>query len=214
MSSRWLLVIAFLAVLSGLAASQLPKQAASKPELEAAVLLASPQTIEKPAAEYQQLLQNKPDHWRLALLGYTSCPDICPTTLLALSRVYQALQEIVPTRVLFITADPGRDNPYITRQYSRYFHADFESLSIDHARLGLLSEQLLLSYEQPRHENGANYYTVVHSAAIAVIAPNGQLFAIIKPSISADQLVHVDDQTLLRDFKKITDYFQKTEGSQ
>lgn len=50
----------------------------------------------------------------LISFGYTSCPDICPTTLLEISMTLDRLgvdaRKIQP---LFITLDPERDSPQV-----------------------------------------------------------------------------------------------------
>ena len=46
----------------------------------------------------------------LVFFGYTSCPDVCPTTLSELLKVQQILGEDAAfTQVVFITVDPERD---------------------------------------------------------------------------------------------------------
>src|SRR5690606_8542472 len=55
--------------------------------------------------------------------GYTSCPDVCPTTLAAVSAMLRALgpaaDEVAP---LFVSVDPQRDSPRRLRDYLEYFH--------------------------------------------------------------------------------------------
>jgi protein SCO1 len=61
--------------------------------------------------------------------GYTQCPDVCPTTLLDLHRMMEALgdnaQEV---SVAFITVDPENDTPEKMIDYLRYFDASFIGL--------------------------------------------------------------------------------------
>src|SRR5690348_13373707 len=56
--------------------------------------------------------------WVLAFFGYTSCPDICPTTLFDIA---QALAQLGPlaarVRPVFISVDPQRDTPKMLREY-------------------------------------------------------------------------------------------------
>jgi protein SCO1 len=49
----------------------------------------------------------------LIFFGYTSCPDVCPTTLSKLSEVYLHLgDDSKRVKTLYITVDPGRDTPF------------------------------------------------------------------------------------------------------
>src|SRR5690349_12843358 len=50
--------------------------------------------------------------------GYTSCPDVCPTTL---AELRQALDELgsqaEQVQVVFVTVDPERDTPERVQEY-------------------------------------------------------------------------------------------------
>jgi protein SCO1/2 len=59
---------------------------------------------------------------RLLFFGYTSCPDICPTTLSKLTRVYRQLEpEGDEVLTLFVSVDPTRDTPEKLAEYLGYF---------------------------------------------------------------------------------------------
>jgi protein SCO1/2 len=62
----------------------------------------------------------------LLFFGYTSCPDVCPTTMLdiglALGRLDPEVAEQV--QVVFVTTDPATDTPDVLRQYLDRFDAD------------------------------------------------------------------------------------------
>ncbi|MBF0335185.1 MAG: SCO family protein [Alphaproteobacteria bacterium] len=49
----------------------------------------------------------------LVYFGYTFCPDFCPTSLAAIGRALELLDEAETARVapLFVTLDPERDTP-------------------------------------------------------------------------------------------------------
>ena len=50
-------------------------------------------------------------HWSLVFFGFTSCPDVCPTTLTVVNGVVERLEEegAEQPQVVFITVDPARD---------------------------------------------------------------------------------------------------------
>ena len=53
-------------------------------------------------------------HWTLVFLGFTHCPDVCPTTLAQLAQAqkqWAALPDPTRPRVLFVSVDPERDTP-------------------------------------------------------------------------------------------------------
>src|SRR5271165_4949594 len=51
--------------------------------------------------------------------GFTHCPNVCPTTLSDLAKVYQALpaKDREKVQVLFVSVDPQRDKPETMKNY-------------------------------------------------------------------------------------------------
>src|SRR5262245_44005123 len=66
----------------------------------------------------------------LISFGYTSCPDVCPTTLVELSQVRARLGDAAKrVRVVFITLDPERDTPERLSIYTKAFDPTFIGLT-------------------------------------------------------------------------------------
>src|SRR4249919_3549011 len=60
-------------------------------------------------------------HWTLVFLGFTHCPDVCPTTLAQLAQAqnqWQGLPDSTRPRVLFVSVDPDRDTPDRIGEYA------------------------------------------------------------------------------------------------
>src|SRR5690606_40899229 len=54
----------------------------------------------------------------LMFFGYASCPDVCPTTMAALSQVMEELGEARENvQIVFISVDPHRDTPDVLQAY-------------------------------------------------------------------------------------------------
>ena len=67
----------------------------------------------------------------IVFFGYTSCPDICKTTM---SDLASALNRVTPetrakVQVLLITVDPARDTPAVLRSYLARFDPSFIGLT-------------------------------------------------------------------------------------
>src|SRR5579862_3996206 len=61
----------------------------------------------------------------LIFFGYTSCPDVCPTTLSKLSSVQKQLgPDATRVKTLYITVDPDRDTPAVLKADLGYFDLD------------------------------------------------------------------------------------------
>ena len=121
-------------------------------------------------------------HWTVVFLGFTHCPDICPTTLADLSKV-QTIWETLPSdtrpRVLFVSVDPERDTPKAIAEYAAFFHKDTLTATAKEPVLTEFVQSLALVYAKMPLENGD--YTMDHSATIVVLNPLGNEVGIIRP---------------------------------
>lgn len=65
----------------------------------------------------------EPDGLRLVYFGYTTCPDVCPTTLSDVKKVLADLPQADRDRIQVdvITIDPGRDMPEKLAEYVERF---------------------------------------------------------------------------------------------
>jgi protein SCO1 len=62
--------------------------------------------------------------WSMVFLGFTSCPDVCPTTLQLLSAVARDPASGVAAgamQIVFVSVDPARDTPERLREYLQSF---------------------------------------------------------------------------------------------
>ncbi|MEO5628535.1 MAG: SCO family protein [Thermomonas sp.] len=134
-------------------------------------------------------------HWTLVFLGFTHCPDVCPTTLAQLAsaqKQWAALPEATRPRVLFVSADPDRDTPKITGDYAHAFHADSLAATAPVATLEAFARSLSLVFMKVAGPSGgADDYSIDHSASMIVLDPQGRMAGVIVPpfdpkAISAD----------------------------
>jgi len=107
--------------------------------------------------------------------GYTSCPDVCPTTLYTLKRVHaQLTTQADQVRFVLITVDPDRDTMERMAVYVPNFEPSFIGLT------GTLSElePVWKSYGVYRAKQAGGTalgYLVDHSSRIYVIDTHGNL---------------------------------------
>lgn len=122
-----------------------------------------------------QSLQGK---WSLIFIGFTSCPDICPTTMGKLAAAYDALNEEAPLQVIFISVDPERDSQAKLADYIAFFNPEFIAATAPHKELFPLTRQLGMIYAMVGEGED---YTVDHSASMVLLDPQGRKTAVIKP---------------------------------
>lgn len=130
-------------------------------------------------------------HWTVVFLGFTTCPDVCPTTLMTLSGAQQrwtALPQATRPRVLLISVDPERDTPQRLGEYARAFHPDTLAATGDIPSLEKLATSLGFVFRKApgdTFETNPEDYSVDHSANLAVLNPQGQLVGLIRPPFDA-----------------------------
>ncbi|GLX78712.1 photosynthetic protein synthase I [Thalassotalea insulae] len=141
--------------------------------------------------------------WSWVFFGYTSCPDVCPTTMQELNFYYDDLKAIADNvQILLVSVDPNRDSLDKLAQYVAYFNPEFTALTADHSVLFPFARNLGLMYaisDDDRHDS----YLVDHSASIVLINPQGKIAAIFKPQHELGQLPTVSGEHLVSDFDKI-----------
>ncbi|MBL4942569.1 MAG: SCO family protein [Colwellia sp.] len=143
--------------------------------------------------------------WSLVFFGYTSCPDVCPTTLQNLGFIYDDLKAIASnSQVLLVTVDPQRDTQEKLNQYITYFNPEFIALRGGHEVLFPFSRSLGLMYAI--NGEGDNYL-VDHSASLVLINPDGNIVAIFKPEQALGKVPSIDNDKLLSDYQKIVDLY-------
>ena len=149
------------------------------------------------------------EHWSWVFFGYTSCPDVCPTTLQELNFIYDELKAIANNnQVLLVSVDPKRDSQEKLASYIGYFNPEFKALYGDHGRLFPFARNLGLMYAiteagSDNHGESPTSYLVDHSASLVLINPAGRVEAIFKPKQALGEVPVIEGDKLVSDFAKI-----------
>lgn len=143
-----------------------------------------------------------PSHLLLMYFGYTSCPDVCPTTLadlnLALGQIGDDAERV---EVEWITIDPERD----TQAKMADYLASFLKLParpvriIDAAALAAVAEPLGVSYHVASAADGT--VEVSHSALLYALDSTGRLLVQWPFGTKRDEIAR-DLRTLLAQVSK------------
>lgn len=112
--------------------------------------------------------------WQLVFFGFTHCPDVCPTTLSAMSLVLDKLgtraDKIAP---LFITVDPTRDTPDVLREYLAAFHPSIVGLTGTEAGVQSAAKSFRIYYSRNEQAEAPGGYLMNHSGYIYLMRPDG-----------------------------------------
>ena len=126
--------------------------------------------------------------WHILFFGFTACPDICPTTLSDMRRLFGQLPSDTRERLqlVLITADPARDTPQQLKAYLSYYRAGFSGLTGEMEQLQQLSRALGLPFVPANETQGD--YSVSHSGNLALVGPDGTLRGHIRAPLMLDGL--------------------------
>lgn len=120
--------------------------------------------------------------WQLLFFGYTYCPDVCPMTLMHMSRLWKRLssEEREQLQVVLVSVDPARDTPESLAPYMAYFNPDFTALTGNPEGLKTLAGELNAFFARVDRD-GDLAYLMDHSANVVLISPDGQYRGYIEP---------------------------------
>ncbi|HET8819127.1 MAG TPA: SCO family protein [Xanthomonadaceae bacterium] len=132
-------------------------------------------------------------HWTVVFLGFTHCPDVCPTTLAELA-IAQARWESLPAssrpQVLFVSVDPGRDTPEATGRYAHHFHPDTLAATGEIPALEAFATSLGMVFMKAPAPEGApaDQYSVDHSSTLVILDPQGRMAGLLRPPLQPDAI--------------------------
>ncbi|QGL82218.1 SCO family protein [Stenotrophomonas maltophilia] len=128
--------------------------------------------------------------------GFTSCPDVCPTTMVELSQVKHLMgKDADQLQVVFVSVDPARDTPEVARTYVEAFDPKAIALVGNEAQLAAMASDFKAFYQK---EPGQvpDTYTMSHIAGGYVFDRQGRLRLFAPYGMPVDKLFS-DVQRLL-----------------
>ena len=134
--------------------------------------------------------------WTLFYVGYSFCPDICPTELTALAQLMPLLKKALPAvhwQVVFLSVDPERDGPKRLAEYAHYFDPSFIGMTGSRAAIDSVTGALKAGYRISPHAPGDVTYEIDHDTGYRLISPEGKMVALLPsphdPAAMAQALV-------------------------
>ncbi len=108
--------------------------------------------------------------------GFTHCPDICPTTLLEMTKRLDDLGDAAKDlEVLFISVDPKRDTVELLGRYLSAFHDNITGLTGTPEQIADVAKKYRAIYRKVPSENDPNDYTMDHTATVYLFDGSGKL---------------------------------------
>jgi len=119
----------------------------------------------------------------LFYMGYTHCPDACPTTMAELAHVLTTLPPALANqiKVVFVTTDPARDTPSVLRAWLDQFNPNFVGLTGSMQQIDQLSRDVGMPLPQRQSGAGSADYGVVHASVVWAFDRQDNLAHLVYP---------------------------------
>ncbi|PHS72017.1 MAG: cytochrome c oxidase assembly protein [Cycloclasticus sp.] len=120
--------------------------------------------------------------------GFTSCPEVCPTTMHQWSSILKKIGEPARSvKVLFISVDPERDSAEKLKNYTDTFGPSFIGLRGDIAVIKEMTKRYRVTFGYGDKDTEGNY-EVSHSGAVFVFDKHGEARLLATQSTPTDDI--------------------------
>lgn len=125
---------------------------------------------------------------QMIYFGYSFCPDVCPTALVAMSEALDLLSaqdraDVVP---IFITVDPARDTVERMADYVANFAPEMVGLTGSQAQIDLVMRRFRVFAKLGQGQDGV--YSVEHSSVIYIMDRKGRFSSSFTHLNTADEI--------------------------
>jgi protein SCO1/2 len=133
----------------------------------------------------------------LLYFGFTFCPDVCPTDLLAIAQTVRSLgkagDQVQP---LFVTLDPARDTREVLRGYVAAFHPRLVALTGSEEEIRRVATAYKVFFEKVTPPNSKTYF-IDHMAFTFLLDRNGNYVLFFPPGTPPKRMLMMVNEQLV-----------------
>ncbi|HCP33609.1 MAG TPA: SCO family protein [Deltaproteobacteria bacterium] len=126
----------------------------------------------------------------LIYFGYTSCPDVCPTTL---TVIKQAVQKLDPKneliQVLFISVDPERDSLEKMKTYLEFFNPGFVGLHAPFEEVQQVAKKFGSFFMKDEVNKSAIGYLVTHTGYVYLMDRKARIRKMFSSKVDTPEMI-------------------------
>lgn len=127
--------------------------------------------------------------WTMVFYGYTSCPDVCPTTLATLKHLREALgDQAGKLQIVFISIDPDRDTPAVMNTFIGHFGPGFTGLTGTPDQIVAAAKSFGVTYNRVAVNSAQAGYLMSHSAFVYLLDPQSRLRVTYPFGVSVNEM--------------------------
>lgn len=124
----------------------------------------------------------------IVFFGYTSCPDVCPTTLARFAEVMKQLgAEADRVQVILISVDPETDTPERLGPYVTAFYPSFIGLAGDLPATEAVAREFKVFFAKAK--GGHHAGMIDHTTGAYAFDPTGRIRLYVKDDASVENIV-------------------------
>jgi protein SCO1/2 len=133
--------------------------------------------------------------------GYTTCPDICPTTMATMGAAWKLLSEADRARatVLLVSVDPERDTPARLQEYVGYFNKRFRAGTAPLPEVTRIAADWGVAFRKVGDTGSALGYMIDHSTQAFLVDARGRMVTPIDHGTPAEVVAQRVRDALARD---------------
>jgi cytochrome oxidase Cu insertion factor (SCO1/SenC/PrrC family) len=132
----------------------------------------------------------------LLYFGFTFCPDVCPTDLLAIAQTVKSLGKAGDAvQPLFVTLDPARDTREVLRGYAAAFHPRLIALTGTEDDIRRVADAWKVFYEKVTPEKSSTYL-INHAAFTFLIGRDGKYVLFFPPNTPPERMAEMVKEQL------------------
>ena len=126
----------------------------------------------------------------IVYFGYTFCPDVCPTDLMAITQALDALGPVAEgVQPIFITIDPERDTKVLA-DYVSAFHHSLVGLTGSPEEIRKVANSYKAFYAKVPDERSGGY-SIDHTGVIYLMGRDGEYLGFMPPQTNPDRLTEI-----------------------
>jgi cytochrome oxidase Cu insertion factor (SCO1/SenC/PrrC family) len=126
----------------------------------------------------------------IVYFGYTYCPDVCPTDLMAITQALDALGPAAEgVQPVFITIDPERDTKVLA-EYVSAFHHSLVGLTGSPDEIRKVANAYKAFYVKVQNDRSGEY-SIDHAGVIYLMGRHGEYLGFMPPQTNPDRLTEV-----------------------
>ena len=133
--------------------------------------------------------------WSLVFFGYTHCPDVCPTTLANLNKIYRKLssKDQQKLQIIFVSVDPERDNAAQLKNYLGFFNKNFIGVTGSLTQLTDFSREMGAVFFKGEVDKNGNY-AVDHTSKVFVLNRQGERVGLFSGQATLPEKIYPIDK--------------------